>query len=295
MRSNPASRLAIPLLRDTPSREVEATEGQKQNGLSSDPPSLSIVVPTFQEAENLRLLITEIATTLDGVIPDWEVIIVDDDSQDGTADVCAALQRAGWPVKLVVRAHERGLSSAVVEGFAHARGAVLLVMDADLSHPARAIPELYHAVLEGAEFVIGSRYVPGGGTDDRWSTYRWLNSKVASWLARPLVALRDPTAGFFAFPRSLLQQCDGLNPIGYKIALEILVKSRAHHVREVPIQFRTRRFGKSKLKLKQQWLYLRHLWMLYRFRFFHAAPRPEGAESLLSQPPSQRIEKENVV
>jgi dolichol-phosphate mannosyltransferase len=191
------------------------------------------------------------------------------------------------PIRLVVRTHDRGLSSAVVEGFAHAHAPVLLVMDADLSHPASTIPALYHAILKGAEFAIGSRYVPGGGTDDRWSWYRWLNSKVAAMLARPLVPLQDPTAGFFALEQTLVQRCEHLNPIGYKIALEILVKSKATRIQEIPIFFQTRRFGKSKLKLKQQLLYLRHLLSLYCFKFA-PAPRvvPPSDNTLSGQAPT---------
>ena len=183
----------------------------------------------------------------------------------------------------------------MVEGFTHARGAVLLVMDADLSHPADAIPRLYQAIVEGADFAIGSRYVPGGSTDDRWSVYRWLNSKVASLLARPLVALSDPTAGFFALPRSLLSRCAQLNPVGYKIALEILVKSRAQRIQEIPIHFRTRQFGKSKLKLKQQLLYLYHLYALYKFQMFQPAPPPQSSEEILASASSPRQNREKVL
>lgn len=239
-------------------------------------PQLSIIVPTYQEAQNLPPLVAEIAAALAQVIPDWELIIVDDNSQDGTVEACQTLCAEGLPIRLVVRTKARGLSSAVVEGFAHARAPILLVMDADLSHPAMAIPQLYQAICNGAEFAIGSRYVPGGGTDEQWSWYRWLNSKVAVVLAKPLVSLRDPMAGFFALPRSLLQRCIHLHPIGYKIALEILIKSRGTNLREIPIVFRPRRFGDSKLTLKQQLLYLRHLCSLYKFQFFQASARILG-------------------
>jgi dolichol-phosphate mannosyltransferase len=252
---------------------------------------LSIIVPTFQEATNLPLLVAEITAAVTPLISDWELIIVDDNSQDGSVEVCEQLRDEGAPIKIVVRTNARGLSSAVVEGFAHAQAPVLLVMDADLSHPADVIPRLYTAVVEGADFVIGSRYIPGGSTDDRWSAYRWLNSKVASILAKPLVSLSDPTAGFFAFPRALLGQCAQLNPVGYKIALEILIKSRACRIQEIPIHFRTRRFGKSKLKLKQQLLYLSHLYSLYRFKFSQTAPLPHVATAALpsnSVPPHDR-------
>lgn len=262
--------------------------------IGSEPPAVSIIVPTFQEAPNLRLLVYEISSAIASSLPTWELIIVDDNSQDGSLEVCRNLRAEGLPIRLVVRTNERGLSSAVVEGFAHARAPVLVVMDADLSHPATAILHLYTAIIQGAEFAIGSRYIPGGGTDDRWSMYRWLNSKVASLLAKPLISLSDPTAGFFALPRSLLWRCENLNPIGYKIALEILVKSRAMRIRETPIQFRTRQYGKSKLKLKQQLLYLRHLCALYHFKFLHASARQRHVQHV-QQPSVQPIRNEEKV
>jgi dolichol-phosphate mannosyltransferase len=257
-------------------------------------PQLSIIVPTFQEVSNLPLLVSEITTALAPILTDWELIIVDDNSRDGSVEVCQRFCAEGVPITIVVRTNTRGLSSAVVEGFTHARGAVLLVMDADLSHPADAIPRLYQAIVEGADFAIGSRYVPGGSTDDRWSVYRWLNSKVASLLARPLVALSDPTAGFFALPRSLLSRCAQLNPVGYKIALEILIKSRAQRIQEIPIHFRTRQFGKSKLKLKQQLLYLYHLYALYKFQMLQPAPPPQSSEEILSSLSSPLQNREKV-
>lgn len=255
-----------------PADVLEITGWRAEGGLTDSPPQLSIIVPAFQEAQNLPLLAAEIASALDSHIPGWELIVVDDNSQDGTVEACAQLGSNGIPIQLIVRTGARGLSSAVLEGFKHAQAPILVVMDADLSHPAAAIPAMYHAVLAGEEFAIGSRYVPGGSTDGRWGLYRWLNSQVAAWLARPLVALSDPTAGFFALSRTLLERCDELNPIGYKIALEILVKSRATRIREIPIHFRDRQFGKSKLKLKQQLLYLQHLYRLYAFQWWHTSP-----------------------
>jgi len=237
------------------------------------PPAISIVVPTLLEAQNIESLVSQVAVSLAGVVPAWEIIIVDDNSRDGTDTICHRLQRKGYPIRLAIRARERGLASAVLHGYVLAKGSVFVTMDADLSHPPAAIPEFYRHIRRGADFVIGSRYMPGGGTDDRWTLYRLLNSKTASLLARPLVTISDPMSGFFAIPRALWERAAPLNPIGYKIALELIVKGRPQHLVEIPIQFRTRRHGRSKLSLKQQLLYLRHLERLYAFRFFHGGAK----------------------
>jgi dolichol-phosphate mannosyltransferase len=140
-------------------------------------------------------------------------------------------------------------------------------MDADLSHPPEDIPRLYEFLMQGADFVIGSRYVRGGSTDAKWSFYRWLNSKVAILLSCGLTSLKDPMSGFFGFPRRILDDSSELIPIGYKIGLEILVKARCQKIVEIPIAFVERTKGKSKLTLQQQLNYLRHLRRLYRFQF----------------------------
>lgn len=231
-------------------------------------PQLSIIIPTYREAANLGELVREIAATLEGAgIGEWELLVIDDDSQDGSEEVCAGLAAAGLPVRIQVRQGERDLSTAVLQGFALARGSVLLVMDGDLSHPPGAIPELYRAVRAGAEFALGSRYRSGGEIEPRWGWFRHLNSRAASLLTAGLVRLSDPISGFFAFPRSLLGQCPNIYPIGYKIGLEILVKSGAQRVSEIPIHFRHRRHGQSKLTLRQQLHYLRHLRWLYQFKY----------------------------
>jgi len=229
-------------------------------------PKLSIIVPTFREVINIPLLVREIAHDLKLQIFDWELIIVDDDSRDGTVAICESLQKSGFPLKLVVRKNKQGLATAVIEGFKHARAPIFVVMDGDLSHMPAAIPFLYEAIQNGAEFAMCSRYISGGGTDDKWTFYRYLNSKFASLLARPLIAVSDPMSGFFALPRTLWERCEDISPIGYKIGLEILVKCNPQNIKEVPIYFRTRKLGKSKLSIKQQFLYLYHLCSLYRFK-----------------------------
>lgn len=233
---------------------------------------VSVIIPTYREAENLPILVPQVAAALEGAGLRGEIVVVDDNSPDATARVCAELAQS-YPVRLLVRANERGLSSAVVHGMRHARGDILVVMDADLSHPPEKVPELVDSVRQGgAEFVIGSRYVRGGTTAEDWGVLRWLNSKVATLLARPLCSVADPMAGFFALPRASFEACQScLDPVGYKIGLELLVKSRARSVREVPIHFRDRLHGQSKLSLKEQLNYLRHLKRLYEFKLGRAA------------------------
>ncbi len=215
---------------------------------------------------NIPILVKEITTALEPVLSDWEIIIIDDNSRDGTIKICDRLSREGAPLKLVVRKNKRGLATAVLDGFAHARAPVFVVMDADLSHPPTSIPLFYKMIQDGAEFVLGSRYIPGGGTDDRWTVYRLLNSKFASLLARDLTSVSDPMSGFFALPRSLWERCENLSPVGYKIGLELIVKGRPRNIKEVPIHFRTRMLGESKLSLRQQLFYLNHLRSLYWYK-----------------------------
>ena len=140
-------------------------------------------------------------------------------------------------------------------------------MDADLSHPPEKIPDMVLALHAGQELVIGSRYVAGGSTDDQWGFFRWFNSFIATKLAAPLTTARDPMAGFFAFRKAELDRADYLNPIGYKIGLEVIVKCRLNNVGEVPIHFTDRTHGESKLTFREQLKYLQHLRRLYIYKF----------------------------
>ena len=157
----------------------------------------------------------------------------------------------------------------MVAGMDIAEGDLLVVMDADLSHPPERLPALIAALDDpDVDFVIGSRYVDGGGTDEDWGLLRYLNSKFATWLARPLTPAKDPMAGFFGVRRKTLQACRGsLNPVGYKIGLELIVKGPCRTIAEVPIQFHDRVHGQSKLSFREQLNYLRHLKRLYEFRY----------------------------
>ena len=193
----------------------------------------------------------------------WELIIVDDGSPDGTADLAESYAPA-HPVRVVRRPGKAGLASAVLAGFGDARGDVLLVMDADLSHPPEAVPSLVSAIDQGADLAVGSRYVKGGGTKD-WPLKRRIVSRAACLMGNLLVPVRDCTSGFFAIRRSAV---DGvkLNPIGFKIGFEVMARAKYKKVVEVPYVFRDRELGKSKFGRREILQYLVQLGQVARDR-----------------------------
>ena len=235
--------------------------------------TLSIIVPTYREADNIAPLAERIDAALSGTGIEWELLLVDDDSNDGSEAVAAELARR-LPVRMVTRRETpRDLSLAVIEGIRLSRFDRLVVMDADLSHPPERIVDLLAALDGDCDIVIGSRYTSGGVVDRSWSLYRVLNSRLATWLARPLVRCSDPMAGFFATRRSRLPELRTLRPMGYKIALELMVRGHLR-VREVPIDFRDRSIGFSKMNWRQQIRFLRHLSRLYNYKFGSLARIP---------------------
>jgi dolichol-phosphate mannosyltransferase len=231
------------------------------------PPLLSIIVPTYKEAKNAPVLCEQLNEILVKEHIRYEIIIVDDNSNDGIDTAVTALQKKKLPVTLKIRTHERGLSSAVLAGFAIAKGEIFMVMDADLSHPPQRVPAMVKTITEqGADFVIGSRFVKGGGTP-HFNVYRKMNALVSRLLARPLADVKDPMAGFFAFPSRILDHAGKFNPLGWKIGLEVLVKCAPKKMIEIPIQFQERLYGESKLSLREQLHYLLHLKRLYEYKF----------------------------
>jgi dolichol-phosphate mannosyltransferase len=214
--------------------------------------------------------VTRVAKTIAAEQRTYEIIIVDDDSGDGSLEVVEELAAEGITVRMVVRKETRGLSSAVIRGFREAKGEYLVCMDADLSHPPEKIPEMIRLLADrAADFVIGSRYVPGASTDETWGLFRWMNSRIATVLAWPFTRVRDPMSGFFALTKSTFKGATALNPIGYKIGLELIVKSNSSSAREIPIHFANRCHGESKLCLREQANYLRHLKRLADFKYGH--------------------------
>lgn len=219
---------------------------------------LSIIIPTYNERANLPVLVEKIFSALKG-IPS-EVVVVDDHSPDGTGEI-AENMRTNFPLQVVHRTEKTGLASAVLAGFQKAAGENLCVMDADLSHDPAILPEMAKRLSEGVELVVGSRHVPGGGTKG-WPVFRRFGSQAAIALARPVTRIRDATTGFFCFHRSILDGVQ-LDPLGFKIGLEIFVKGNYRNFAEIPYIFQERLSGKSKLNGKEVWNYLRHLARLY--------------------------------
>jgi dolichol-phosphate mannosyltransferase len=224
-----------------------------------DPLEVSVVVPTLNERESIDLLAPRIADALRGYR--YEVVVVDDDSNDGTGEAVERLATK-FPWRLYVRHGERGLASAVVLGMHNATGHVIVGIDADGSHPPELLPSLILPILSGsAEMTIASRHVPGGAAPGLDRTRR-----VVSWgatmLARPLTSVKDPMSGFFAVRRDVLDR-GALEPVGYKIVLEILVKCRPSPTVEVPFVFAERIAGTSKLGSGEFGRYLCHVGRLY--------------------------------
>ncbi|HEX4125903.1 MAG TPA: polyprenol monophosphomannose synthase, partial [Tepidisphaeraceae bacterium] len=240
---------------------------------------VSVIIPTLNEAENLPVLLPQIADALAGRT--FEVIIVDDGSRDATPQVCAQLAQK-FPLRLIVRPCPKdGLSGAILLGMSQATGEYFVVMDADLQHPADRIPDLLaplaprrgEAAESPADFAVGSRYVPGGSTAETWGVGRKINSWAATQLARPFAGkVHDPMSGFFALRRDTYAAARRLTPLGYKIGLELMCKCRVQNVAEIPIHFALRQHGQSKLTLAQQVKYLEHLSRLYDYTFPRAVP-----------------------
>lgn len=227
---------------------------------------ISLVIPTFNEAENIPIIVDTIFNILKHKGLDGEVIIVDDDSPDGTWEIAESLKTV-YNVKVLRRLDKRGLSSAVIDGFKMASGDIIGVMDADMSHPPEKIPELLEPIISNkSDIVIGSRYVEGGRIEN-WPLGRKLSSRIATLAVRGLTRVRDPMSGFFFFRQGVIEGIE-LSSKGFKIGLQIIVKGKYNNTTEVPINFRDRKHGHSKLGFSVVLYDLLLVSKLYLMRFF---------------------------
>lgn len=240
------------------------------------PLPFSIVIPTYNEAAGIGKLIAALDATFRAGALDGEIIVVDDNSPDGTGRVVDDLSRT-YPVRCLHRSGKLGLSSAVIDGWAIARAqsVALGAMDADFSHDVAALPQMV-AALESGRYglAVGSRYVPGGGIKN-WPARRVITSRVACWLARPLTPVKDVTSGYFLVRRDALTGVT-LDPIGFKIGLEVIAKAKYGKALEVPYVFTDRVAGESKLNQREIFNYIKQLGKLYAAALRPSAKRNEA-------------------
>lgn len=250
---------------------------------------LSIILPTYNESENIVSMMDSIAEALpEGIHA--EIIVVDDNSPDGTADIAegharrveAASNGKRIKVEVVRRPGKLGLSSAILAGAQRARGDAVVVMDSDMSHPPQTIPHMLDE-LERFDIVVASRYIKGGAVTG-WPFKRKIVSKSATKIARYSLGIniKDPMSGFFAFKRHVIQGIK-FDAIGYKMLLEMLVKARGARVKEIPYTFINRRLGSSKLDSKVMVDYAKAVWRLYRYGRTSAPAEKRASVRFLSK------------
>jgi dolichol-phosphate mannosyltransferase len=236
-------------------------------------PSLALVVPTYNERDRLPELVRAIFDAYHAGGIEGELVIVDDNSPDGTGRVADELA-AKYPIRVVHRPGKLGLGTAVIEGFAAADAEVVGVIDADVSHPPGLVPQMLAVMREyRADIVVASRYVAGGGTAN-WDRSRVWMSKFACLLARGLTPVKDATSGFFLIRRDLARGVT-ISAGGFKICLELLIRSEPRVVVEMPYVFTGRTAGQSKMNVREATGYLRQLRDLRAYRRTRHLPAPQ--------------------
>ena len=219
---------------------------------------ISVVVPTYNEAQNIQNLVNQINSALDGI--NNEIIFVDD-SNDNTPDVIKAVMAENPNVRLKHREGETGLATAVIEGFKMAEGDYIAVMDADLQHPPKLLRSMYDCLETGIDICVPSRFIPGG-SDGGLNLYRKMVSFIARYTGKILLPslrkISDPTSGLFMFKKEVIADAD-LRPIGWKILIEVLAMGTYNNVAEIPYRFQARPAGQSKLTFKVTIEYLKQL------------------------------------
>jgi dolichol-phosphate mannosyltransferase len=228
------------------------------------PPELSLVIPTFNERENLPVLVRQIHKILSPRLG-YELIIVDDNSPDGTGELAERLSK-DYPIRVIHRTERRDRAPAVVNGFGAAKGKLIAVIDADLQHPPELLLDMVDKTSQGSDIVVGSRYVGGGGIKG-WPFYRKFISKGAALLSHVLLPktrnVEGPTSGFFVMKREVIEDIE-INPLGSEVLIEILAKGNYNKVSKVPYTFKPRTRGKSKLSGKEMARYISHVYSILR-------------------------------
>ncbi len=228
--------------------------------------NISIIIPSFNEGKNVVTLATRIQSVLQPMTLTYDIWFIDD-STDNTPTLLAELAAAHNNIHFIHRTTTRGLGSAVVTGFQQSTGEYVIVMDADLQHPPELLPQMITHLQQDADLVIPSRFM-AGGSDGGLNIFRKLVSWVARCIGRIFIkkfrTLSDCTGGYFGLRRSVIEGVN-LDPLSWKILMEIIVKGKAKRIDEVPYHFVARDAGQSKMNLREQWNYLRHVVQLYRY------------------------------
>lgn len=243
---------------------MESAPGGETAASRAPSPPVSLVLPTYNEVQNLPRLIPRLTSVLEREGVPFEIIVVDDDSPDGTWALAGEMALTDARLRVIRRRGERGLATAVVAGWKAAQGEILGVMDADLQYPPEGLPELLRAMGADAavDVVVASRYAPGARMGP-WSLRRQIASRAAIRLAklalpRALGRLRDPNAGYFLIRRRVIADVD-LRPLGYKILIEVLARGHWQRMVEIPHAYEGRHEGTSKLGSRQAVEFLSHL------------------------------------
>ena len=251
----------------TPSGDLQIAKNPTILGTTQEPScQLSLVLPTYNEGNNIQEIVKILSRLLDSQIPgDYELIVVDDNSPDRTWEIAAELLPHYPQLRVMRRVEERGLSTAVIRGWQVAQGEILGVIDADLQHPPEVLLQLLEEMKQGADLAVASRHVEGGGVSE-WSVVRRFLSRGAQMLGLLILPeiigrLSDPMSGYFMVRRRAIAE-KPLSPVGYKILIEVVARGNIRWIAEVGYLFRERQTGESKVTWKQYLDYLQHLFRL---------------------------------
>jgi dolichol-phosphate mannosyltransferase len=235
------------------------------NDLKITGEKLGLVIPTLREAANLGGLLMRVRAILDPLEINYEIVVVDDDSQDGTEAIVNAITVEDPRVRILIRKGERGLSGAILHGWQNSDANIFGVMDADRQHPPELLPELISAMNRGSDIAIGSRYTQGGELG-AWNPFRkFLSSTavMATWpIQRARIRAKDPMSGFFMVRRHCIEKIS-FQKTGFKLLLEVLVRGQIQSLEEVPFVFGLRDRGTSKANFKVAVDYAKLLTRLY--------------------------------
>jgi dolichol-phosphate mannosyltransferase len=227
----------------------------------------TLVIPTLNEAGNIATLLDRATAALAKVKVPWDILVVDDESSDGTSGIVEDYHKSESRVRLMSRTRRRGLAGAITFGWTQTDADIIGVMDADLQHPPELLPLLLDEISKGCDLAIASRYLSSGSTEN-WNRGRQFLSYLAILASRPVQRqtskVKDPMSGFFVLRRACIAELE-FQPTGFKLLLEILAKGRIKSVAEVPFKFASRHSGASKANVMTGFQYFALLYKLSRY------------------------------